>query len=194
MRRGTLLNRWPRRRSRSTLGLRRRRFDFLLGRFLSWGPAGSGMYNLWLRGRGMVDLWRWPFDFLLRRLSLPSRWLARSGVYNPGLRSRSMVRLWRWGFDFLLRRWDHLSRRLARRGMWNTGLGSRSLLDLWRRRFGFLLRRRHVHFGSRFSDSRRLTMGGRRWSRLWRGDFSRGCFCLGGWFRRCHVRRLRRRR
>ena len=143
----------------------------------------------------MMDRRRWwRFDFLLRRRGLLSRWTSGWGMCNPGLRSRSMVGLWRRRFGFLLRRRDLRSRRLGRRGMSNAGLRSRSLPDLWRR-FGFFLRRRgRVHFGSRFSDSHSLAMGGRHWSRLWRGDFSRGCFYLGGRFRRCHVRRLIRRR
>ena len=41
----------------------------------------------------MVDLWRWRFDFLLRRRSLLSRQLGGSGVYDPGVRGRSMMDL-----------------------------------------------------------------------------------------------------
>jgi hypothetical protein len=52
----------------------------------------------------MLDLWRWRFDFSLRRRGLRSRWLGGSGMYNPGLRRRSMMDLWWWCFDFLLRR------------------------------------------------------------------------------------------
>src|SRR5215471_21366630 len=96
----------------------------------------------------------------------------------------------------LLRRRSLLYRWPGRRSLCNLGLRSRSMMDRRRWwRFDFLLRRRgRVHFGSRFSDSHSLAMGGRHWSRLWRGDFSRGCFYLGGRFRRCHVRRLIRRR
>jgi hypothetical protein len=58
----------------------------------------------------MVDLWRWRFDFLLRRRSLLSRQLGGSGVYDPGVRGRSMMDLWRRRFGFFLRRPRSLSR------------------------------------------------------------------------------------
>jgi hypothetical protein len=153
----------------------------------------------WLWGRltfcGLMFLTALRLVRLLWRRSLLYRWPGRRNLCNPGLRRRSMVGLRRWRSDFLLRRRDLRSRRLGRKGMSNAGLRSRRLPDLWRRRFGFFLRRGgRVHFGSRFSDSHGLAKGGRHWSRLWRGNFSRGCFYLGGRFRRCQVRRLMRRR
>src|SRR5215471_6499697 len=159
-----------------------------------WSGRRS-LCNPGLRRRSMLDRRRWRFDFLLRRRGFPCRWLGGCGMYDPGLRRRSMVGLSRWRSDFLLRRRDLRSRRLGRRGMSNPGLRSRSMVGLWRWRSDFLLRRRaRVHLGRRFSDGHRLAMGGRHRSRLWRGDFSGGCFYLGGRFRRCHVRRLMRRR
>src|SRR5215468_10906132 len=148
-----------------------------------------------LRRRSLLYRRRWCFDFSLRRRGFPCRWLGGCGMYDPGLRRRSMVGLSWWRSDFLLRRRDLRSRRFGRRDMSNPGLRSRSMVGLWRWRSDFLLRRRaRVHLGRRFSDSHRLAMGGRHRSRLWRGDFSGGCFYLAGRFWRFLVRRLMRRR